>query len=134
AQDLLTALGTEGRRYYARVQLRIDTFYPATYALSRALLLWWLTMPGRLGELEVPFGARIALLLLPVVAAGFDYVENTCIAAMLAKGAEEPLVKTASAATQIKSMASAVTEVSGIVLAAVALHAHWRGSRGRPTL
>ena len=48
ARALLTMLGDAGRAYYADVQLALDTIYPATYALSRALAIWWLTMPGRL--------------------------------------------------------------------------------------
>src|SRR5258708_2531913 len=71
AEALLNALGEAGRSYYADVQLRIDTVYPATYALSRGLALWWLTMPGRLGEAAAPRGFRIGLLLVPLAAAGF---------------------------------------------------------------
>src|ERR1700674_2988609 len=48
ARALLDALGEAGRDFYANVQLRIDAIYPATYALSRALLLWWVTALGRL--------------------------------------------------------------------------------------
>jgi hypothetical protein len=48
ARSLLAALGEAGRAYYADVQLVLDTIYPVTYALSRGLLLWWLTMPRRL--------------------------------------------------------------------------------------
>jgi hypothetical protein len=127
ARALLVALGEAGRRYYARVQLRLDTVYPASYALSRVLLLWWLTWPGRIGWIEIPFGGRLALLVLPLAAAVFDYWENTCIAAMLAKGADARLVATASVATQVKSLAGVLTEVTCVVLAAAALQARWRG-------
>jgi hypothetical protein len=43
ARLLLDALGEAGREFYARVQLRLDAVYPASYAVSRGLLLWWLT-------------------------------------------------------------------------------------------
>ncbi|MBI3710538.1 MAG: hypothetical protein HY246_23075 [Proteobacteria bacterium] len=130
AEDLLAALGREGRRFYARVQLRLDTVYPMTYVLSRGLLMWWLTKPARLGQLEVPFGGRVALVGLPLVAMIFDYWENACIAAMLATGAAAKLVATASAATQVKSLAGALTEVIAIGLAGIALYARWRGRPG----
>ena len=47
ARTLLHALSGIGRAYYADVQLQLDTAYPAVYALSRGLLLFWLTAPGR---------------------------------------------------------------------------------------
>ena len=63
AQALLAALGEDGRTYYANVQLRIDTFYPASYGISRALCFYWLAMPGRgTGQ---GLGARFASVSSP---------------------------------------------------------------------
>jgi hypothetical protein len=76
ARAFLEAIGEEGRRYYASPELVIDTFYPALYAVSRGLALWWLTMPGRLREAPVPLKVRYALIAVPVVVASLDLVEN----------------------------------------------------------
>jgi uncharacterized protein len=128
ARSLLALLGREGRDYYARTQLALDSVYPASYALSRGLLLWWLTMPGRLGEQPVPMTARILIIVAPLAAAGFDYYENSRIAAMLAIGptVEPDLVASASRATVAKSLASLVTEIVVILLATVAFLRRWR--------
>ena len=44
ARALLGALSQLGRDYYLNTQLSLDNAFPATYALSRVLLLLWLTM------------------------------------------------------------------------------------------
>lgn len=126
ARSLLALLGEEGRAYYASAQLAIDSVYPATYALSRALLLWWLTMPGRLA-VTMPRGWRFAMLALPASAAAFDYFENARIAAMLVRGADvdSALVASASLATQAKSLLSLLTEAL-IVLLGLRAVLHWR--------
>jgi hypothetical protein len=122
ARALLRLLGEEGRAYYASAQLALDSIYPATYALSRALVLWWLTMPGRVA---MPGGWRIAMLVLPLSAAAFDYFENARIAAMLVRGADvDPaLVASASLATQAKSLLTVLTDTLVVVLIVRAL---WR--------
>jgi hypothetical protein len=127
ARALLQLLGEEGRAYYAQVQLALDSIYPATYALSRALALWWLTTPPRLGRFSPAPGWRIALLGLPVLAAGFDYYENARIAAMLVRGTQvdAELVASASLATQAKSVAGLLTEATVLALAAGAF-VRWR--------
>lgn len=127
ARALLKLLGEEGRAYYATAQLALDSVFPATYALSRGLLLWWLTMPGRIA---MPRGWRFAMLVLPAAAAGFDYFENARIAAMLVRGIEvDPaLVDSASHATQAKSLLSLLTEALVVVLAVRAVW-RWRFAR-----
>ena len=126
ARSLLALLGEEGRAYYATAQLALDSVFPATYALSRGLLLWWLTMPGRLAT-TMPRGWRFAMLALPALAAGFDYFENARIAAMLVRGADvDPaLVASASLATQAKSLMSLLTEALVVVIGVRAV-LHWR--------
>ncbi len=119
ARALLALLGEEGRAYYARVQLMLDTVYPATYAVSRGLLVWWLTAAGRIAPHALAIHWRLLMLVAPVAAAGFDYLENARIAAMLAAGTsvDAALVGAASLATQAKSAFTVVTEVLVLTLA-----------------
>ena len=128
AVQLLTALGEPGRDFYARVQLRLDMVYPALYALSRALLLWWLTAPGRIAGRSWPVAVRAILLVPPVMAAVFDYRENAAIAAMLASGPglDPGVAAAASLMTQVKSMAGLLTESIAIILSVLACVGWWR--------
>jgi hypothetical protein len=121
ARALLTMLGEAGRAYYAEVQLALDTVYPATYALSRALAILWLTMPGRLRAEPLVPALRWVLIVPPVAAAGFDYWENSLIAKMLAAGptVSDDLVRMASMATQMKSIAGALAELTMVGFAFV---------------
>jgi len=130
ARALLYALSDIGRAYYADVQLQLDTVYPALYALSRILLLVWLTVPGRAAEKVWPLGARAALLIPPVLAAWFDYLENDGIAAMLAAGpaVSADVVARASFWTQAKWIAVLITEAVCVNLLALAL-LRWRRRR-----
>jgi hypothetical protein len=127
ARALLTMLGDAGRAYYADVQLALDTIYPATYALSRALAIWWLTMPGRLRAAPLALAIRWILLVPPVAAAGFDYWENSLIGKMLAAGpaVSDAVVQVASMTTQLKSVAGAVSELTMLIFAAV-VFVRWR--------
>jgi len=130
ARALLQALSEIGRAYYADVQLQLDTAYPALYALSRALLLLWVTAPGRTAERPLPLPGRIALLALPVATAWFDYFENAGIAQMLAAGPQvsADVVESASFWTRAKSLAGVTTEVICVILAAIAF-VRWRHRR-----
>jgi hypothetical protein len=130
ARALLFALSSIGRTYYADVQLQLDTAYPALYALSRGLLLFWLTAPGRTATQPLPLPARFALLALPLAAAWFDYFENDGIAALLAAGpqADSELIERTSFWTRAKSLAGLATELMCIVLAAIAF-VRWRHRR-----
>jgi hypothetical protein len=130
ARALLHALSAIGRAYYADVQLQLDTAYPALYALSRALLLFWVTAPGRTAERPLPLPARLALLALPLVTAWFDFFENEGIAAMLAAGpqASDELIERTSFWTRAKSLAGLATELLCVVLAAIAF-VRWRHRR-----
>jgi hypothetical protein len=130
ARALLYALSNIGRNYYAHVQLQLDTAYPAVYALSRGLLLLWLTAPGRTAARPLPLPARLALLILPLATAWFDYFENEGIAAMLAAGpqAGDELIERTSFWTQAKSVAGLATELLCVILAAIAF-VRWRHQR-----
>jgi hypothetical protein len=128
ARALLTMLGEAGRAYYADVQLALDTIYPATYALSRALAIWWLTVPGRALATPIAPVIRSILLVAPVAAAAFDYWENSLIRKMLAAGpaVSDDLVHVASTATQLKSVAGALSELTMLAFAAVVFVRWWR--------
>lgn len=122
ARLLLDALGDAGREFYARVQLRLDAFYPATYALSRGLMLWWLTAPERLHAAPMALPLRILFTGMPAAAAVFDYAENIQIGRMLAAGSnvDSDVIEAASRMTVLKSLISAMTETCVIVLAVIA--------------
>jgi hypothetical protein len=130
ARTLLHALSGIGRAYYADVQLQLDTAFPAVYALSRGLLLLWLTAPGRTAARPLPLPARFALLLLPLATAWFDYFENEGIAAMLAadQKASDELIERTSFLTRAKLLAALATELMCLTLAAIAF-VRWRHRR-----
>jgi hypothetical protein len=130
ARALLFALSSIGRNYYADVQLQLDTAYPAVYALSRGLLLFWVTAPGRTAARPLPLPARLALLILPLATAWFDYFENEGIAAMLAAGpqAGDEIIERTSFWTRAKSLAGLATELVCVILAAIAF-VRWRHRR-----
>jgi hypothetical protein len=123
ARDYLAALGARGRAYYLNPELVLDSFFPPLYAGSRALALWWLTMPGRLRIGAVSVGWRWALLTLPIAELIFDCGENAGIATMIWTWPDlsPAVVRAASTATQLKFAAVALTEISMIVLAVAAL-------------
>jgi hypothetical protein len=118
ARAFLFAISDIGRDYYLNVQLQLDMIYPATYALSRALLLWWLTQPGRVADRPLPPAARLILLALPILTAALDYRENEGIAAMLHAGPrlEADIVAQASFWTRVKSLAGFATEATCVLL------------------
>jgi hypothetical protein len=127
ARAFLAAIGDEGRAYYLNPELVLDSFFPPLYAASRALALWWLTMPGRSRDGAIPLGWRWMLIALPVAEAILDWGENAGIATMVWTWPDlsPGLVQVASLATQLKFVAAAVTEISMIVLAVAAV-LHWR--------
>jgi len=133
ARAFLAALSQVGRDYYLDIQLSLDNAYPFTYAVSRAVLLLWLTIPGRLGDWAVPRRARAALAALPVVTAACDYVENDAIARMLTAGpqVDAETVAWASFWTQAKSLGYFVTDGLAVILAVIAFHRWWQRRYGR---
>lgn len=132
ARALLEALGDAGRDFYANVQLRLDTIYPATYALSRASVVWWLTAPGRLRGAPIPTAMRFLLLVPSAATAGFDYAENFQIGKMLAAGpgVDASVIETASKMTLLKSLVGGANDTGIIALVAVAA-VRWRRGQQR---
>lgn len=130
AHAFLAAIGAQGRAYYLNPELLLDTFFPPLYAVSRALTLWWLIMPGRLRDGAIPSGWRRTLIALPIVEAILDWGENACIATMVWTWPDlsPGLVAVSSLATRLKLVAAALTEISMVVLAAAAM-LRWRKLR-----
>ncbi|MGV6803196.1 MAG: hypothetical protein ACWA49_03250 [Ruegeria sp.] len=99
AATLLEALGAEGREYYLRYQISLDTLYPAMLALTLIATFSWF---GRhmSGSKLVRSG-----IILSVGCALLDYFENIGIAAMIWSWPEVSiaLVYAASTATIVKS-------------------------------
>ena len=124
ARAFLAAIGAQGRAYYLKPELVLDSFYPLLYAASRALALWWLTMPGRVRAAPIVPAWRYALVALPIFVAILDgAVENVGIARMLWTWPDVSpgLVHAASLATRAKLAAGALTEACMVTLAAAAV-------------
>jgi hypothetical protein len=124
ARAFLAAIGEQGRAFYLKPTLVIDSFFPPVYAASHALALWWLTAPGRVRAAEIKPLWRWTLVSLPVVVAILDgVVENVCIAQMLWTWPDlsPRLVELASIDTRAKLVVGAVTEISLAALAVAAL-------------
>ena len=133
ARAFLAAIGGQGRAYYLNPELVLDAVFPPLCAASRALTLWWLTMPGRLHDGATRLGWRRALIALPIAELILDWAENAGIARMIWMWPElsPALVLVASLATRLKLVAAALTEISMVALAVAAL-LRWR-QRGRAT-
>ncbi len=122
ARDLLAALGPAGRDFYLTVQHGLDTAFPALMAVTLALAY----------HLLAPLAAARVLALVAIAAAGFDYLENRAVAALLRsgpEGASDAMIAAASRWTQLKSAAVTLALVSLIVLLALAAWRHLRAGR-----
>lgn len=127
-KQLLLALGEPGRSYYLHVQLWLDTVYPASYGVSRALALGWLVRPGRAVEHGLPGVTPILLITFPFVVAALDWIENAAISAMLTNWQDpgQQLVSIARAFSTLKSLGSALTDTLMLVLFAMYIVRNWR--------
>jgi hypothetical protein len=114
--------------FYADVELRLDTIYPATYGLSRLLAIVWLARSGRATARGLPPWLLSGLLVVPLAAMLLDWSENAGIAAMLAAWPElsPALVARTSLATATKSIVSMLSESIVLVLFAMLLWRRWR--------
>ena len=100
ANELLNALGTEGRSTYLSTQLPIDFIYPGLFSVTYSLMLVWLC--GKIFNK----GSKIHYFaFVPFLAGIFDYVENIYIINMINSFPELPVasVKAASTFTVLKS-------------------------------
>jgi len=112
ARQLLTALGKQGRHYYLTYQIPLDLIYPALLALTLISILRW--SAGRAG---FPRAIR-AGIPLALGAATLDYLENAFVAAMLIEGpgCSEILIRLASAATMLKSLATTAALIAVLLV------------------
>jgi hypothetical protein len=116
AHEFLTALTTEGNRFYRDVQQTLDLFYPALLALTLFFAIAALAP-------KVLASWRWVLASLAGLVAVFDYLENHAIGGMLAVGAgglTPEMVARASQWTVLKSGATMLP--MAIVLAWLCLH------------
>lgn len=79
AQAFLSALTSGGKQFYLKVQLRLDSVYPALLAMT----IGW----GMI-RLAPNWHWRFVLASVPIPGMVFDYLENGAVAAMLAAGAD----------------------------------------------
>lgn len=127
ARAFLGALSSEGEALYRNVQHRLDIAFPgllaATLFFSIAALLPARTVAARVA---------LALLLLPVAA--FDWLENVAVAGLLTAGADgitPEMVASASRWTVLKSVASTIA-YSLLLVLLVWRAVHWWRGRRRP--
>ncbi len=100
ANELLYALGVEGRGLYLYQQLPMDFIYPGLFAVSCSLLLTWLFTKSLNSNSKMFY-----LCLIPIAAGLFDYFENIGIVRMLMSYPDitESLVSITSFLTILKS-------------------------------
>ena len=116
ANELLDALGLEGRNLYLSTQLPLDFIYPGLFSITYSLLLVWL-----FGKVFNVNSKIYYLALVPFFAGIFDYVENIFIIKMISSFPDLQVntVKIASTFTVLKSsftMAFFILLIVGIAL------------------
>ncbi len=120
ARAFLEALGADGRALYLGPQKWLDTVYPALLATVLALALRHFLASDRPG-------LRAALTALPVVASGFDYLENVRVRQLLLADAPgDAMIEAASFATQAKSLLATLAMLALVALLARAGWRRWR--------
>lgn len=113
--ELLTALGASGRQLYTYHQIA-DSLFPLAYALTMAFVL------GTLVRRVSPENARTrAMVLLPLLGALFDYLENALIATQIASypALSPAIIAVASAMTGAKWILMAASFAAITILAIV---------------
>ena len=100
ANDLLSALGAEGRQLYLTTQLPLDFIYPGLFAVTYALLLVWLFRKTFDADSKI-----YCIALVPFLAGIFDYMENIFIIKMIYSypNMQESTVEVANVFTILKS-------------------------------
>ena len=127
ARTFLRALSPEGAEFYAAVQHRLDTAYPALLALTLGWSIHLLT----------PKGWGVARLVLPAIALPgmvFDYWENIDVAGMLKAGPDgvtPAMVAAASFHSQVKAASTTVAMSLLLILLMVWATRRWRKTGNR---
>ncbi len=78
ANELLFALGSDGRNMYLYTQLPLDFIYPGLFSITYSLLLIWLFRKSFSVDSKVHY-----LFFVPLLAGLFDYCENVFIIKMI---------------------------------------------------
>ena len=116
ARAFLADLTPKGRDFYLHVQHKLDTPFPALFALVIAIGLWWLYA-------EKSRSVRAALVLIPIAGAVADYLENARVAALLRASRPTPeMITAASQATMLKFIFIA----AGLGLVLVGVVGNWK--------
>jgi len=127
AKQLLTALGSDGIRFYLNVQQMLDTAFPALLGTTLALAIILLT-PPRLGRW------RYGLALIGVAGMVFDYMENAALRLLLLAGPDninQQIVALASAASINKTVLDALAMAIVVVLLLLWLREKFRAHKSR---
>ncbi|MAS07872.1 MAG: hypothetical protein CL534_24735 [Ahrensia sp.] len=122
AKAFLAALSPEGAAFYANVQHKLDTAYPALLALTLGWAILRLA-PARWGPWRWPLAATA----LPGMV--FDYRENLDVDAMLElgpNGITPRIVEAASLDSQIKAATSSMSMAVLLILLGLWLFRRWR--------
>ncbi len=109
ATELLTALGSDGRSYYATSQLITDFIFAPFLFLAVSSLFLWLTRPGHRFAVPLHENIRLVVVALSFAAMATDLIEDVCIWIMLGYGTDP--------ASGVVAMSSAVSGVKWLALA-----------------
>ncbi|MHA2045669.1 MAG: hypothetical protein ACXAAO_12840 [Candidatus Thorarchaeota archaeon] len=95
--EYLTALGETGRTYYLYQKI-VDSFFPIGYGLGIALALGYLCKKS---DIKNPWHS---IILIPIIAAIFDYIENILLTTQIVSfpTISETIVSVAAITTLIK--------------------------------
>ena len=95
--EYLTALGETGRTYYLYQKI-VDSFFPIGYGVGSALALGALC---RKSDIKNPWRS---IILIPIIAAIFDYIENILLTTQIVSfpSTSEVIVSIAAITTLIK--------------------------------
>lgn len=121
----LNSLGDSGRSAYDAFQV-VDLFFPASYALALAGLIWtgW-------------DGARhrwvIALAAVPMLGAGLDYLENLLVRVALSIYPDVPtnLLTVSTAVTTLKLSLSYLSQALAVLAIGLVVYRAFRSRTGR---
>ena len=119
----LACMGETGRAVYRAAELKQDTIYPLFYGAFLAFTLWALASFGGITR------NRGLLVLLPIIAVAFDYMENHYIVELIDQFPHlaEGTVDMASMGNQMKWSFAMLSMVMVLILAALGGIRVWRG-------
>lgn len=112
AHTLLSTMTERGKWYYSHVQIPTDFLYPPLLGLFGAFALAWLRRRVRFPRV---------LILLPLAAALFDWLENITILFMLGGRDGAGVVRIASAFSVSKSVLTTIFMTALLIVGIIAL-------------